>query len=169
MIDTPQGEGCPATAYAVIPRAQFDAIATLMRSRGASLKIAELVMVRGWALKRVARESLHSSQAVWNTADRYRRAHALITEQFKSYSQDLTAGQTPRLTKGQFEVIAHFLRSRSAPKKAIEAVLLHGMPNAQAARDAGIRPQACWNAVQRAKRVVRLIQESFSIDMNNQE
>lgn len=53
------------------------------------------------------------------------------------------------MTLKQFEVIAKLLRSKEPVKTAARLVLVEGMSNAEAAREARVSPQSCSNSVVR--------------------
>ena len=64
------------------------------------------------------------------------------------------------MTQQQFELLARLLRSKEPVTTGARLVLLYGMPNAEAARTAGVTAQSVHRA---AKRFSELYAEIFSV------
>ncbi len=62
----------------------------------------------------------------------------------------------------EFDLIARLIRSRDPARSAARRVLVDGLRNADAAREADIEPQRVHNAATRIKRAVEQVRSVFS-------
>lgn len=140
---------------------QFETIAKLIRSKEPARTAAMMVLVLGWSSQSVVKTIGLQTQSVWNTVHRFRTAHARLTKVFFRPQLPVEDSKTPSLTPEQFDAIAFLIRSRKPASSAAELVLVYNQGNAHAAREVGIKPQSCWNTIDRFKAALKLIQPNF--------
>ncbi|MEK8034196.1 TrfB-related DNA-binding protein [Ideonella sp. DXS29W] len=54
-----------------------------------------------------------------------------------------------KMTEAQFDCIAELIRSKDPARQGARLVLLHDVPNAEAARSVGVTPQSVHRATKR--------------------
>lgn len=143
---------------------QFEVLATLRRSIEPARTAAMLVLVLGWA-QIDARRALaveRKTQSVWNAVARFKEDFEMVKKAFPhAPTRKELAADPPQLTPEQFNAVAALIRSREPAQSAARLVLVYGQGKSQAAKEANILTQSCWNTVQRFKRALTPIREAF--------
>lgn len=147
-----------------ITLAQFNALATLMRSDDRIRPAALALLVYGWSSATLREHTNLTHQSIYNLRRRFLGWHHRVVIEFNQATfLGMRNSTLPYLTHAQFDLISGFMRARGNAQASARMVLVFGRSKQAAADDAGVTVQACWNAVQRYLRNWGLIVDAYGV------